>query len=247
MTGPIPTELTGMESLEILYFSDNLLSGTIPFKELSTMSSLSKFVLLLTQVDGFHLSSLNSTLPTFVFLMLETLSFSSPSVYIYPDFLFLQNNLFTGSLTTEIGNFYNLTALWLENNGSLEGSIPSEIGLLKTIQSLNLAYNKFNNQLPKELGLLTNLIELGLHNNTFSGTIITEFGLLTSLEALDLASNRFTGPIPSELGMLSNLLYLDLSGNIQLGGGTNEIPVELEVLCQNNFTTCFLPLQVDMV
>ena len=45
LTGPIPTEITKIESLEILYLSENLLSGTIPFKELSTMSSLSKLVL----------------------------------------------------------------------------------------------------------------------------------------------------------------------------------------------------------
>lgn len=168
---------------------------------------------------------------------------------VSPDFLFLQNNLFTGNLSTEIGNFYNLTILWLENNDNLEGSIPSEIGLLSTsIQSLDFSNNKFNNQLPTEFGILTNLVELGLHNNTFTGTIPTEFGLLTSLEALDLSSNLFTGSIPSELGLLSNLLFLDLSGNTQLGttssGGTNtqnnEIPIELKVLCQNNVTTCFL-------
>ena len=172
--------------------------------------------------------------------------------HIYPDFLYLQNNLFTGSLSTEIGNFYNLTDLWLENNGNLEGSIPSEIGFLTTIQSLDLSNNNFNNQLPTEFGLLTNLLVLGLHNNTFSGTIISELGLLTSLEALDLSSNLFTGPIPSELGLLSNLVYLDLSGNAQLGtrNGTTQnsnIPIELELLCQSNITTCFLPLQVEMV
>ena len=68
----------------------------------------------------------------------------------------------------------------LESN-ELTGSIPSEIGLLTSLNSLNFAINELIGSIPSEIGLLTSLEELYLCYNALTGTIPSEIGLLTSL------------------------------------------------------------------
>ena len=90
------------------------------------------------------------------------------------------------------------------------------------VDILNLSGNQLWGEIPSELGKLTSLISLDLSNNRLSGDIPPELGDLTSLNWLYLDGNQLAGEIPSELGDLS-LSYLDLSNN-QLSG---EIPSEL--------------------
>ncbi|MEN8217501.1 MAG: S8 family serine peptidase, partial [Pseudomonadota bacterium] len=131
------------------------------------------------------------------------------------------NNL-TGSIPTELGNLTNLETLELSDN-QLTGSIPTELGNLTNLETLDLDFNQLTGSIPTELGNLTNLWELRLSGNQLTGTIPTELGNLTYLWEFYLYDNRLTGTIPTELGNLTYLEVLDLGGN-QL---TGTIPTEL--------------------
>ena len=95
--------------------------------------------------------------------------------------------------------------LKLENRG-LTGTLPSEIGRLTELTSLNLGnlgggpFNSLTGPIPPELGELKKLEVLWLDSNYLSGSIPPELGGLESLQVLVLGGNRLTGPIPPELG-----------------------------------------------
>lgn len=72
-----------------------------------------------------------------------------------------------------------------------EGAVPSELGLMTTLTSLDITSNTFSGTLPTELGLLTRLTLLGLHMNSLVGTLPTELGQLTFLKELSVI------PMPS--------------------------------------------------
>ena len=129
----------------------------------------------------------------------------------------------------------------------LDGSIPSELGLLSNITYLNLRSNDLDGPIPTELDSLTNLRVLNLHSNNLSGDIpdlsttmleelylannydemVEDSGLtgnvprwlngMTTMRKLWLWGNRLTGSIPDLSGMTS-LQELKLANNMLDGG-----------------------------
>ena len=89
-------------------------------------------------------------------------------------------------------------------------TLPTQIGLLTSLERISLVNTRLTGTLPTEFGLLTKLANLELSLNDLSGTIPTEIGLLTDLVVLDLSySPMLTGFVPSEVGALTNLSKLD--------------------------------------
>lgn len=82
------------------------------------------------------------------------------------------------------------------------------------VDSLVVADNGLIGEIPSSLGDLSALVSLDLSGNALSGVIPTSLGNLTDLVLLDLSDNRLSGPIPAVLFTLSNLETLDLSGNL---------------------------------
>ena len=139
--------------------------------------------------------------------------------------LVLRNGL-TGSIPSALGQLTNLTTLDLHRNG-LTGSIPS-FGQLTNLKELRLSDNGLTGSIPS-FGQLTNLEILALDRNELTGSI-PSFGQLTNLKELYLYSNELTGSIPSALGQLTNLYLLLLAGN-QLSGC---IPPSLYTISNND-------------
>ena len=67
---------------------------------------------------------------------------------------------------------------------SLSGSIPAELGDLRSLTSLYLTYNSLSG-IPAELGNLANLNRLALSNNSLTGNIHAELGNLENLTSLE--------------------------------------------------------------
>ncbi|XP_030526352.1 receptor-like protein 43 [Rhodamnia argentea] len=100
----------------------------------------------------------------------------------------------------------------------LWGSINSNAGLFRLIhlQSLNLALNDFNNsQIPSSIGDLVELASLDLSRSSFGGQIPSQLLELTNLSSLDLSGNsRLELRNPSVeivVQSLTKLGHLDLS------------------------------------
>jgi len=84
--------------------------------------------------------------------------------------------------------------------------------------------NRLEGTIPSEIGELTGLVSLDFRNNNIEGTIPTEFGSLASLETLLFDSNDLlSGSIPNDFGNLINLQKLQLQYTGLSGSMPNEI------------------------
>ncbi|KAL2480248.1 putative LRR receptor-like serine/threonine-protein kinase [Abeliophyllum distichum] len=139
-----------------------------------------------------------------------------------------------------------VTALDLSSM-NLSGNIPSQLGNLSFLVSINLTSNYFYGNLPREMIQLRRLQIIDFRLNSFSGQIPSWFGFLPKLQVLYLRNNNFTGFIPPSLSNISTLKYLDLSFNPLQG----KIPEEIGNLhnlklleLQYNRLTGLIPLTI---
>lgn len=152
----------------------------------------------------------------------------------------------TCQLTTSVGICYvEQLKLSLYN---LNGSLPSEIGLLTGLTMLDFANNKLCNSITSQLFTLTKLTYLNISNNNLVGTIPLDITLMTALNNLVLSGNFLTNKIPIELSVLTGLTHLYISRN----SFSHSIPSELSTLTNlielslfNNFLTNSIPSQLS--
>ena len=195
LTGPIPPELGGLASLEVLYLQSNELTGPIP-PELGGLASLEALNLYGNELAG--------PIPPQVGELSNL------------EWLDLSANELTGAIPPELGSLNNLRFLRLASN-ELSDAIPLELGDLSNLWRLDLDGNELTGAIPPELGDLSNLERLHVRGNELTGAIPPELGDLSNLEQLYVNGNELTGAIPPELGGLSSLERLDLRGNELLG------------------------------
>lgn len=105
----------------------------------------------------------------------------------------------------------------------LRGTVPSQFGILKSLQFLVLSQTNLSGSIPKEIGEYSGLVMLDLSGNSIKGSIPVEIGKLKNLQNLILNSNLLEGIIPPELGNCTSLVNLMLYDN-QLGG---KVPADL--------------------
>ncbi|KAI9108138.1 hypothetical protein K1719_021011 [Acacia pycnantha] len=118
-----------------------------------------------------------------------------------------------GKIPTTIGNMKNLLSIDLSEN-KFSGTIPLQIFELPSLAILlNLSYNSLNGSLPIEVGKLKNLGTLDISKNNLSGEIPWTIGECTSMEFLNLKGNSFNGPMLPSLTLMRGLTHLDISRN----------------------------------
>ncbi|CAI5521040.1 unnamed protein product, partial [Closterium sp. Naga37s-1] len=124
----------------------------------------------------------------------------------------LSNGNLEGSLPSALFTLTSLQQLKLNDN-SLEGSLLNAIGNLTQLTLLSLGRNELSGPIPAPLSNLQALKYLLLSDNELSETIPAGLGSITTLEALDLSMNRLSGDLPPSLFNLPTLVYLDISNN----------------------------------
>eukprot|EP00980_Cylindrotheca_fusiformis_P017777 scaffold5605_cov128-Cylindrotheca_fusiformis.AAC.18 len=137
----------------------------------------------------------------------------------------LTSNGLRGEIPTELGNLLSLDSMELNFN-KLNGTIPSELSRLEQLTNLYIVANSLTGTIPSEFGNLTNLNELWLGTNSLMSTIPSELGSLSALQVLVLYENKLTGSLPSQLGGLAQLTEIGISDNLLSGS----IPSELNQL-----------------
>lgn len=119
----------------------------------------------------------------------------------------------------------SIAVLELQGNG-LSGELPEELGLLTSLERLNVRNNQIGGTIVTQLGRLSNLRDLMLNANNLVGQVPSEIGLLRSLESLHLPQNQLSGSLPSDLWKLSRLeAFLMLRNSI-----TGTFPSNIGVL-----------------
>ncbi|KAL3677459.1 hypothetical protein R1sor_027407 [Riccia sorocarpa] len=137
---------------------------------------------------------------------------------------------------------------------NINGTIPTELGLMPRLEVLDMAQNRLQGGLPDEFSeLLTHLVSFNMSVNNLTlplpaslfssctflqsfnfsrnnvGGAIPQIGNCQQLEYLDLYKNNLVGRIPFELGTLSSLTKLVLAQNNMPG----PIPHQMLANCQN--------------
>ena len=88
-------------------------------------------------------------------------------------------------------------ALWLDSN-RIEGTIPTEIGLLTDLASVSMSNCTLAGTIPTEIGNLKDLRRLWLFDNNLTGQIPTQLSGLP-LEIFEGHKNKLTGNMPQGL------------------------------------------------
>ncbi|XP_021827851.1 receptor-like protein 12, partial [Prunus avium] len=77
------------------------------------------------------------------------------------------------------------------------------VKILTVFTSIDFSGNKFNGSIPEEVGQLKSLYGLNLSSNALTGTIPSSLGNLRQLESLDLSKNKLGGEIPAQFANLT--------------------------------------------
>ncbi|XP_050124277.1 putative receptor-like protein kinase At3g47110 [Malus sylvestris] len=203
LNGNIPFGFGNLISLEALSLRNNHFTGNIPI-DIGKLSSLGLLALGRNELSGSIPSSLGNL------TMLTTLQ--------------LQGNNLNGSIPRSLGECRRLVQLNLSRN-NLDGVRPDQVlGLPSLSKYLNLSKNRFFGSLPMEVGKLKSLGVLDVSDNMLSGELPSTLGSCLGLEVLHLQGNYFNETIPSSMVSLRGVQDLDLSRNNFSG----EIPQFLE-------------------
>ena len=87
---------------------------------------------------------------------------------------------------------------------TLRGVIPTQLGNLTALETLDLGGSELTGAVPTQLGSLTRLRTLDLANNKLTGELPKELDDLDSLGRARLAGNAFTGCAPAELWRITS-------------------------------------------
>ena len=111
---------------------------------------------------------------------------------------------------------------------SLSGNIPSEIGALNQLTSMDLSENQFSGTLPKELASLTKLASFAVHQSEGRlGGPLPPFDTFPKLKGLYLQSNDFEGQIPENfLGGVQDK-SIEVTVSLASNNLTGSVPVSL--------------------
>ena len=139
--------------------------------------------------------------------------------------LYLQNNKLTGELSSKFTQLTELSEFYIDRNANLGGSLPSSIGNLKNLKSLNISVTSIGGAIPQELSQCTALANLMAYSNKLSGEIPDFWDKLPNVGVVQLYGNPgITGPIPATMGSLKTatgiqLKECNLTGNIPASFG----------------------------
>ncbi|KAF2286862.1 hypothetical protein GH714_033510 [Hevea brasiliensis] len=189
------------------------ISDTIPEEWFSKLSpQITHMVLSNNQIKGNLPNQLKT--PNLRFIDLSSNRFGGPLPLWSANAteLYLQGNLFSGSIPENIGGLMpRLEKLYAFSN-HLTGRIPSSLCDIGGLQVLSLRNNQISGELPNCWHQLM-FWAIDVSNNTLTGQIPSSFGLLSSLSVLLLSNNNLDGEIPSSLQNCSGLTSIDLRGN----------------------------------
>ncbi|ESR37397.1 hypothetical protein CICLE_v10029857mg [Citrus x clementina] len=224
LNGSIPLSLGKFSHLEYLDLSNNRMSGTLSENHFVNLTKLTSFS---TSGNPLILQVNPNWVPPF---QLDTLKLRSCHLGPhFPSWLHSQKHLsFLDISNTRISEtiprwfwnsifqyiYLNLSSNQIYGNNNLTGSLPTSIGTLSSLLTLNLRNNRFSGVIPESFQNCSSLVSLDMGENEFVGNIPTWMGeRFSGLSILILRSNKFHGDLPIQLCRLTSLQILDVAYN----------------------------------
>ncbi|KAF9685111.1 hypothetical protein SADUNF_Sadunf03G0020300 [Salix dunnii] len=232
-SGPIPDSIGSLPLITYLSLNSNDFSGSIP-PSIGNLTSLYWLDLADNRLTG-TIPVSTATTPGLDLLVhtkhfhlgLNQLSgtippklFSSEMKLIH---LLLDNNKMTGSIPSTLGLVKTLEVVRLDNN-SFRGTVPSSISSLASVSVMFLSNNDLTGPLPNLTGMNV-LTYLDMSNNSFDDTEFPPWiSNLQSLTTLVMENTHLQGQIPADFFSLPNLQTVDarnnqLNGSLDVGTG----------------------------
>jgi hypothetical protein len=139
------------------------------------------------------------------------------------------SNKYVGSIPPDIGLLTSLQAINIRL-GNVSGTIPEFIGQCKQMIFFTISHGSVSGTIPSSLGQWTNIFLFDVSNNKINGTIPETITNWMNITGFILQVNLLSGSIPSFIGQWSRLQYFLATAN-QL---TNTIPDEIGNLVDLN-------------
>ncbi|KAG6627188.1 leucine-rich repeat receptor protein kinase HPCA1-like isoform X2 [Carya illinoinensis] len=197
-SGDIPDELGNLSELLFLALNSNNLTGNIP-------PSLGKFSKL-------YWLDLAENMLTGPLPISTSMAPGLDHLLVAKHFHFNKNKL-SGPIPAKLFSSNMKLIHILFDGNQLSGSIPPTLGLVNSLEVLNLALNKLTGTLP-DLTQMTKLNYLDLSNNSFEPSEApTWFSTLPSLTTLVMEYGSLQGPIPRDLFSFPQLQQVKLRNN----------------------------------
>lgn len=120
---------------------------------------------------------------------------------------------------------YAIMGLDLGGHG-IKATLPSELGLLSTLQGLVFYWNEFFGTLPSELAALSVLTRIEFNSNYFTGTIPQRWSDFAHIQLINIGDNMLSGTWPMGLNNLGSLRGVYVFDNLISGA----LPTEIALL-----------------
>jgi hypothetical protein len=120
------------------------------------------------------------------------------------------------NLGNDTGTQMVVTSIGLPKQG-IVGTLSSDLGLLSSMQNVEIFDNKIVGTIPDALSRWTNLTTFYVYENGLNGTFPSALGQWSNLQQISVAFNQFTGTLPSSIIQWTNLIYFSVANN-QLNG-----------------------------
>nr|POF08863.1 putative leucine-rich repeat receptor-like serine/threonine-protein kinase [Quercus suber] len=214
LSGPIPSYLGNITTLIYMSIESNLFSGTVP-PELGNLVNLENLILSANNLTG-ELPVALTNLTKLTELRISSNNFIGKIPDVFQSWkqlqkLEIQASGLEGPIPSSISILSNLTELRISDllgNGSEFPPLNSMTGMNRLmLRSCNLS-----GPIPANISQMTNLVTLDLSFNKLEENVPDLSGL-SSLQYMFLTSNLFTGNIPNWITSRDNRYQIDLSYN----------------------------------
>jgi len=228
-----PKWLGALPDFQILNVRSNKLHG--PIDDARTANLFAKILVIDLSSNGF-----SGDLPVSLFENFQAMKMigenSGTPEYVAETYSTLYTNsliVTTKGLDLELPQVLTTDIIIDLSMNRFEGSIPSIIGDLIGLRTLNLSHNNLKGHIPASMQHLSVLESLDLSSNKIGGEIPQQLASLTSLEVLNLSHNHLVGCIPKgkQFDTFENTSYQGNDGlrGLPLSkhcGGDDRVPQE---------------------
>ncbi|XP_059278684.1 LOW QUALITY PROTEIN: receptor-like protein Cf-9 [Lycium ferocissimum] len=215
LQGKVPRSLINCKYLELLDLGNNELNDTFP----NWLGTLPDLMILSLRSNKLH-GPIKDSRAENLFAQIRIIDLSSNGfsgelpVSLFENFQAMKIIDENSGTREYVAETVSYTSSLIVTTKGLDFELSR---VLTTNIVIDLSNNRFGGYIPSIIGDLIGLRTLNLSHNGLEGHIPTSLQQLSVLESLDLSSNKIGGEIPQQLASLTSLEVLNLSHNHLVG------------------------------